>query len=487
MPGVSDHAGLNASRAIDAPSIAFRHPDGVGVPEDRSLAMNLISWLNTQPMRTPVNASLSPLRVTTHDSEPVWIATPSLYGSFIRYTLPVSPAHQDSGLNIYYNGFMKILFLTTWYPTKIIQSLEFIKEHAKAVSLFNDVIVLHSSAAILNLKGLYRIEKETDERITEGILTYRVWRKKLPIKIMSYLNFNWSIVKGFKYIISSGFKPDIIHAHIYEAGVPAVLIGKLYNIPVVITEHSSSFTRKLLSKFEIFKANLAFRWAKVVMPVSNALQKGIQDYGINVHFCVIPNAVNTTLFYYNPHLKEVSHRKRILFVGLLVPVKGLPFLFNALAQLKLKREDWHLDIIGDGPERKIYEKIVKDLGLSKQITFHGLKSKAEVASFMQKTDLFVLPSLFETFSVVTAEALVTGIPVLVTNCGGPEEFVTEDVGLVIPSGNSEALYVALDYMLNNLEQYDSNYISNYATNKFSPENVGKQLQNIYLECLEKYK
>lgn len=42
-------------------------------------------------------------------------------------------------------------------------------------------------------------------------------------------------------------------------------------------------------------------------------------------------------------------------------------------------------------------------------------------------------------------------------------------------------------MLNNLEQYDSNYISNYATNKFSPENVGKQLQNIYLECLEKYK
>jgi hypothetical protein len=97
MHGVSDHAGLNASRAIDAPSIAFRHPDGVGVPEDRSLAMNLISWLNTQPMRTPVNASLSPLRVTTHDSEPVWIATPSLYGSFIHYTLPVSPAHQDLG------------------------------------------------------------------------------------------------------------------------------------------------------------------------------------------------------------------------------------------------------------------------------------------------------------------------------------------------------------------------------------------------------
>jgi len=68
MPGVSDHAGLNACRIIDAPNIAFRHPDGVGIPENRPLAMNLISWLNTQPMRTPVNASLSPLRVATHDS-----------------------------------------------------------------------------------------------------------------------------------------------------------------------------------------------------------------------------------------------------------------------------------------------------------------------------------------------------------------------------------------------------------------------------------
>lgn len=381
---------------------------------------------------------------------------------------------------------MKILFLTTWYPTKInpIAGI-FIKEYAKAVSLFNEVIVLHSSATILNLKGLYQIEKETDERITEGILTYRVWRKKLPIKIMSYFNFIWSIIKGFKYIISSGFKPDIIHAHIYEAGVPAVLIGKLYNIPVVITEHSSSFHRKELSRMEIVTIRLTFKLARYVLPISYTLQNEIQKYGIKANFKIIPNVVETKIFYPVTHFKELNSHKRILFVGLLVSIKGLPFLFNALTHLKLKRDDWHLDIIGDGPERKTYERIVKDLELSKHITFHGLKSKVEVASFMQKADLFVLPSFFETFSVVTAEALATGIPVLITNCGGPEEFVSKDVGLIVPVGNSEALYNGLNYMLDNMDNYNSYYISRYAYDRFNPEEVGKQIQNIYSKCVDK--
>lgn len=378
---------------------------------------------------------------------------------------------------------MKILFITTWYPNKENQATGvFVREYAKAVSLSNEVIVLHSSATILNLKGLYRIEKENDERITEGILTYRVWRKKLPIKIMSYFNFIWSIFKGFKYIISSGFKPDIIHAHIYEAGIPSVLIGKLYNIPVVITEHSSSFPRKLLSRFEVFEAKLAFRWANLVMPVSNALKKGIQNYGIKAHFCVIPNVVNTTLFYYSPRSKEARHLKRILFVGLLVPVKGLQYLFKALAQLRLETDDWHLDIVGDGPARKEYERLALILKIDEKIIFHGIKSKKEVAEFMRQADIFILPSLWENLPCVLIEAIASGLPIVSTLTGGIPEIIDDEVGVLVPPGNIEKLSDAIAFMIANINKFDRLKITQKAQ-RYSMEAVGKLLTKIYKSCL----
>ena len=115
------------------------------------------------------------------------------------------------------------------------------------------------------------------------------------------------------------------------------------------------------------------------------------------------------------------------------------------------------------------------------------RAKKEVAEFMRLADFLVLPSLFETFSVVTAEALTSGIPVLATRCGGPEEFVTKDVGLLVPPGNTEALFNGLDYMLNNLERFNTEQISHYATEHFSPERVGEQLHRVYLECIARCK
>ena len=78
---------------------------------------------------------------------------------------------------------------------------------------------------------------------------------------------------------------------------------------------------------------------------------------------------------------------------------------------------------------------------------------------MQQADLFVLPSIVETFSVATAEALATGTPVLVTDCGGPTEFVTPEVGCVVPTSDPEALCAKLNVMLDSLVQYPSDVLS----------------------------
>ena len=377
---------------------------------------------------------------------------------------------------------LKILFITIVYPTKK-QPVDgvFVQAHAKAVQLYDDVVVLHCAGADPNLRQLWRMQQERDESLTEGIPTYRVWYRSFPIPKITYFIYIWAVFQAFRRIVSQGFRPHIIHAHFYEAGVPAVLIRKVYRIPVIVTAHFTKFPRKLLRRLDVWKARLAFNKANIVLPVSKSLQKAIEKYNIKARFLVLPNVVDTYLFHPNFFSQFKNRIKRLLFVGLLdvSHKKGMPYFLNALAQLRQYRDDWHLDVVGDGPARAEYEGMVADLGLTDMVTFHGLKSKQEVAEFMRQADLFVLPSLFETFAVVAAEALATGTPVLATRCGGPEEFITDVVGMLVPPGDDKALCKELNHMLSTLHLYSCHKISQYTRELFSPEIVGAKLHNVY--------
>jgi glycosyltransferase involved in cell wall biosynthesis len=377
---------------------------------------------------------------------------------------------------------LKVLFITAWYPTKE-QPVGgvFVREHAKAVQLYDDVVVLHCSESDSNRGQLWRMQQETDRRLTEDIPTYRSWYRPFPIPKIRYLIYLWTVFKAFRRIVSQGFRPHIIHAHIYEVGVPAVLIGKLYRIPMVITEHFSQFPRKTIGGIEKCKAKFVFESGEIVIPVSKSLQKSITEYGIKARFQIVPNVVNTDLFNPGSSSKKKIRLKHLIFVGALdlSHNKGVHYLLNAVALLREHRDDWHLDIVGDGPARPEYESMVQDLGLVNRVTFHGFKTREEVAELMRQASLFVLPSLIETFSLVAAEALATGLPVLATRCGGPEDFIDEDVGLLVPPGDEAALCKGLDFMLDNLYLASRKQIHQYAKGLFSPEIVGAKLHEIY--------
>lgn len=377
---------------------------------------------------------------------------------------------------------LKVLFITAWYPTEE-QPVAgmFVREHAKAVRLYDDVVILHCAGLNPNLKGLWQLEQETDESLTEGIPTYRVWYRRSPVPKTSYLVYLRSVLQSFRRIAAQGFRPDIIHAHVYKAGLPAVLTGKFYRLPTVITEHYTVFPMRTLSKTEVTKARLAFTFADRVCTVSQFLLDAIQSYGIKAEFKVVPNVINTQLFY--PKKKRPnSPLKDIAYISMLSQHrKGLDYLLCALGLLREKRSDFHLHVIGEGPLREYYENLVGVLGLEDFVTFYGRLPTEQSAALLRKSHLFVLPSLFENFSVATAEAMATGTPVLATRCGGPEEFVTDDVGLLVPPGDAEALYKGLDYMLDHLERFSPDHISRYVTERFSPERVGAQLHTIYQE------
>ena len=376
---------------------------------------------------------------------------------------------------------LKILFIPAWYPSK--QNLVagvFIKEHAKAVSLYNDVILLYSEGIDHSIKNFFKIE----DNIEDGIRTLRLHYRRSPIPKTTYFIYLWSIFKGFRKLIHEGWKPDIIHVHVYSAGVPAIILGKIYKIPVVITEHWSGFPRHALRKLEILKARFSMNRAKIILPVSKDLKKAIKSYGIKNKFEIVPNVVNTEIFY--PSSQKSNNKiKKMLFVALLSPAKGAPYLLQALAQLKQKRQDFVLDIVGDGPNRDEYEKLSKELGLEEIVKFHGLKTKLEIAEFMRNSDFFVQPSLYETFGVVYIEAMACGKPIIATQLSVLREKINKETGILVPPKDTEALTDAINYMLDHYQEYSPKKISLDVKKNFSYEVVGEKLGKIYHSILRK--
>ena len=378
---------------------------------------------------------------------------------------------------------IRVLHIPTWYPSEKNPVLGlFVHEHVKATALFADVVVLYNEGWDNSIRGLYQIK----EQVEDGIRTLRVRYRRRPISKISYFLYLWSIFVAFKKLLKGGWKPDLIHAHVYRAGVPAVLLGKKYNLPVIVTEHYTGFPRGLIKGLERWKAKFAFENATLVCPVSEDLAKHIKKLGIKARFNIVPNVVDLNLFYPPKEIEE-HEEKRLLTVAFLTPKKGIPYLLQALAMLKEKRGDFVLDIVGDGPNRKEYEEMTKKLGLEDKVFFHGIKPKVEVAKFMRRADIFVLPSLVETFGVVVIEAMACGKPVIATNIGGPNEIINEETGILVPSGNAEALKDAIDFMLDHYVSYNAQRISNYVTQRYSPEKVGKEFYSLYTSALRGFR
>jgi glycosyltransferase involved in cell wall biosynthesis len=376
---------------------------------------------------------------------------------------------------------LKILFVAAWYPSeKRPLSGIFIREHAKAASLYNDVTVIAYCDGCRSLKKLYEIS----ENIEDGIKTYRITHKKLRVRKWKHFIRWWAVIRLFRKLYKKNSKPNVIHAHVYDAGVPAVILGRLHKIQVIITEHWSGFARRKPGKFKQKMARFSLNRARVILPVSQNLIEHIQSYGIRNEFIVVPNVVNTNIFYPAPNSTNSNHRrKRILTVASLIPIKGIPYLLEALHRVKQRRQDFLLDIVGDGINRAEYEKMTVDLGLSNVVVFHGILKKKKVAEAMRGCDFFVLPSLWENMPVVLIESMACGKPIIATDVGGVTEVIDIESGVLVPPKDSHALEIEIEKILDTLGAYDSGKIARTAIEKFSYETVGCLLDIIYRKGL----
>lgn len=244
------------------------------------------------------------------------------------------------------------------------------------------------------------------------------------------------------------FKPDIVHAHMFHAIIMARLLRLSLAVPRIISTMHTGHPGKGRVR------TLAYRLTDVLTDISTNVSIEAADSFVAAHavpagrMAVIHNGIAVDRF---RHSTSARARVREAFaiapgcrlwlaVGRLNWSKDYPNLLQALLHMPADFEV-QLLVVGDGPLKGWLLRMVEDLGLAGRVHFLGIRD--DVADLMSAADVFVLPSVQESFGLVVAEAMACECVVVATDSGGVRE-VLGDAGFLVPTLDPRALASALE-------------------------------------------
>jgi len=379
----------------------------------------------------------------------------------------------------------KILIIPSWYPNKqaLINGI-FVQDQAEILSRTYRVAVL--APRVPNWRQIIRncdlpksqIEDHGEIKIyrEEFLVPPKFFRLRMSAYVMLAR-------RGFRRILDTWGKPDMIHAHVVlPGGWVSVNLGREHGVPVVLTEHSGPFSLNLRSAYHRKLARETLTQVNRILAVSPAMARDIRVFCNPIEIEVVGNVIRTDLFSPLPASPEGPKRSGLRFfsVALWNKEKGLNFLIEAM-HLLTKRGVLSAELIigGDGGSQTGARGMVKELGLSDRCAFLGLLTRAEVRHWMQQCDVFVLPSLVESFGIVLGEAMACGKPVIATRCGGPEFIVSPETGLLVNPGDSAALAEAMNEFISGRVKFDPEVIRQSICKRFGEKAFLDKISSIY--------
>jgi len=283
-------------------------------------------------------------------------------------------------------------------------------------------------------------------------------------------------------------QPDIVHTNSSKAEILGNLAAALARVQRIIhTAHGFVFNEPMnhwKKSFYVFLEQLANKFTRTIICVSDYDREKALLYRIAPakKLVTIHNGISIGNFSTkNEELTKNNNKFIVTSIANFYPTKGLPYLIEAANILSQKFNDLEFWLLGDGKERHFLEKLIRHYKL-KNVILWGFQNNS--CQYLDKSDVFVLPSVKEGFPYTILEAMATGLPIVATRVGGVPEAVTDgENGFLVTPADSQALAEKIFVLRESYFERNQMSQKNYekVSRLFSLEKMLKKTKEVYIK------
>ena len=280
---------------------------------------------------------------------------------------------------------------------------------------------------------------------------------------------------------------DLVHTHGYKANFYGYLAARGKGVPAVATYHLDWPDRGLaLRLYHLFDRLVVRRFGKIAA-VSEAVARSLRRSGVpSAKIVTIDNGIDLSPFAQaRPILQEeISERPDALIglVGRLTPQKGCEYFLRAAQRVLIDFPRTLFVLVGEGPDRRKLEELVRDLNIAERVIFAG--HREDMPGVYASLDILVLPSINEGLPMTLIEAMAAARPVIATPVGAiPKLIIPEQTGLLVNPRDPVGLAAALGRLISNpdLRHRLGRDGQAWVMRRFSAEAMAQQYAEIYQE------
>ena len=349
---------------------------------------------------------------------------------------------------------LKVIILSWEFPPKTVGGLaRHVYDLSRAIARLGENVHVITcpapGASDYQLVGGVHVHRVEQSRLTDP--DFMEWVKQLNNAMVDLAG---GLIAGEKF--------DLIHAHDWLVGDAARELCKKFSLPLIATIHATEYGRNrgihndLQRRIHNLEGRLT-SLAEAVICCSQYMAAEVTGlFGISrekVH--VIPNGVDPSNLGIPRQLvpgqqKPGMYEKNIIFIGRLVPEKGVQVLLEAFFRLCPRDKGLRLLVAGIGPYDNHLKALAGELGIADRVVFLGFLDEDRRNDFLKQADVAVFPSLYEPFGIVALEAMAAQVPVIVSDTGGLSEVVAHGIdGYKVPPGRPDLLAYYIQEVLAN--------------------------------------
>ena len=363
------------------------------------------------------------------------------------------------------------------------------------------VTVVDNYARHLNALGIQCSVAAPDRNQANMELGYPVFRYR-SMEFSEELNYHLAAPgfddKTHKRVLRE--KPELIHAHSpLTMGTEASRIASRLKVPLVATFHSIYYDdiytvtkSKLIAKIGTqFVVNF-YKKCDFVWTVNNASAETLRSYGYDGDIEIMPNGVDCS-YPIDAEARRVRMRTKynigedvpvFLFVGQQDIKKNIGLILKGVAKYKQNNGEFRLFLVGDGMHTNKFKRQAKELGISSEVIFTGkIADKNELNDIYLGSDLFLFPSLYDTFAIVVREAAVMHIPSVIIEGSNTADGIEHKKNGYLCKNDEESFYNCIVEAMNNSEERKRVGITASQTVCRSWESIVADVRDRYAEII----